>query len=139
MPLYEFECLKHGLSEILLPRAPEKELRKCPEKGCRRKAKLVVSAVTMRPDNMWAGVRTDDGKYWTSRSKFDKDQRRRNIERITSQRDLDAMKKMADEGKKAKKEKAARSRRKIVEKVMAEVPDNLLKESAFDANGRFKR
>lgn len=88
---------------------------------------------------MWSGVVTDDGKYWTSRSKFDKDQRKRNIERITSRRDLDAMKKMADEGRKSKKEKAAKVRRRIVEKVMAEVPDNLLKESAFDSSGRFKR
>jgi len=92
----------------------------------------------MRPDTMWSGVTTDDGKYWTSRSKYDRDQKARGVERITSLSDLEASIKMADEGKKSKKEKAAKARRKVIEKVFAGIDDATLRESAFDSSGRFK-
>jgi putative FmdB family regulatory protein len=137
MPLYVFSCESCGLIfEELLPMSESGiESFGCP---CGSKAERILALVTMRPDSYWSGVVTADGKYWTSRSKFDADQRRRGIERITSRRDLEAMHKLADEGRKSKKEKASKIRRKIVEEALMGVDDNQLKESAFDTNGRFK-
>lgn len=114
MPIWEFECERCGRFEDFLTKLPKSGRRRCPR--CRKWAGWTPSLVAVRPDDMWMGKETDHG-YFTSRSRYDRQMRSEGRERITSLSDLEAMHKMADEGKASKKKKQAAKRRQILEDV----------------------
>lgn len=124
MPLYEFECPDHGRFEELMPRLPEEEWHECPEAkeilpgmwiNCIRRAPLVPSRVSMRPDTLWAGHVVEGYGYVTSSSNLAKIQKDRHLVEVGDQSDRDAVHKTAADARKEKKEKFAKETRAFIE------------------------
>lgn len=113
MPIFEAICETHGRFEALLPRCPDEDYLPCPK--CDVPAPLVVSLPVMKPDNMWAGQKTQYG-YFTSAANLKKEMARRNHVVCGDRTDREGMDKVAEEAQKAKDVKLARDMRKWSEK-----------------------
>lgn len=113
MPIFEFECPTHGCFEELLSRFPSNESHVCPCHGCLIGAPLVPSRVAMQPDSLWAGHVVEGYGYVTSASKLAKIKKDKGHITLSGRDDMEAMKKMAAEGRKARDEKLDRDIKEV--------------------------
>jgi hypothetical protein len=115
MPLFEFQCPVDGNRfELLLPSIPDDETGACTTCGAR--SPLVWSLPVMRPDTMWAGVKTSNYGYVTSASQLKREMKQRNHEVVGDRTDREAWDKIADDSQKDKAAKMKKDVRKWSEK-----------------------
>ena len=106
MPIYEWECVKHGRFESISPVVTDVESVQCGRKLgksnrlCKRMATRVPSLVTMKPDTMWSGVDTQHG-HITSQSQLDRIRKQKNFVTLGSRAEVEQMK---DEAVNARKD-----------------------------------
>jgi len=81
-------------------------------------AERIASRVSMHADSLWAGHMTEHG-YVTSSSKLAQIKRDKGIVELSSQREVDGMKKVASDARKEKDEKFKRNLKSAFEKGFA--------------------
>src|SRR5262245_26755544 len=114
MPLFEFECEKHGIFEALKPRLPDEEYEACP--ACDVPAPLVPSLSVMRPDKYWDGYVHPNYGYVTSASQLNAEMKRRNHVPVGDRADREGWEKIADNARKDKDDKLKKNMRQWSEK-----------------------
>lgn len=115
MPIYEFTCGDHGRFEVLMPLADcHRQFHACPV--CGIVSEREISRVSMRPDPNWHfGQEVHGHGYLNSSSQIARAEKSANLVRIGDRSDLEAMEKLADEGKRDKRDKLSRQIRKTIE------------------------
>ena len=107
MPLYLYECPTHQAFELLLPLAEaEAEVKPCPR--CGMPGERVPARVTMKPDDLWAGHDIEGYGHITSASKLARIRKEKSHITLHGRDDVEAMKKAAAEGRKAREAKLDR-------------------------------
>src|SRR5262245_7430757 len=118
MPLYEFSCLEHERFEVLLPISDcEVAHHSCPQ--CGSASERVASLVSMKPDDLWAGHFVEGYGYVTSSSKLDRIRKDKRHIVLNGRDDVEAMKKMAEQGRKDREAKLDRDIKEVFEEGFA--------------------
>lgn len=135
MPIYEYECPKHGKFETYYHAVDAPDFHRCNVKikvkskktgkllyyrFCNRISEMVYSLVSVQPDNCWSGIKLPEslgGGYVTSKKEYNKIMknyvpRTRNV--------VESIAKKKKEHLKAKEEKANKLRKEAVQKTIAE-------------------
>lgn len=116
MPIYEYECEVHGRFEVIKPLSLFTEYEQCPQQlqnelfelRCTAVARLVPSLCAMHPDNMWSGIKNEQG-YFTSKKQHLSYLKQHNMERADRSILEEVKKKSANKVEETLKKNAAKT------------------------------
>ena len=119
MPLYTFHCELDGVFELLLPMAEfERKTAECPT--CGTVGPRVAELCAMQPDNAWHFGRFVEGHgYLSSKSKIARAEKANGIATLSGRYDVEGMKKVAADARKANDEKRRRNLRRAFDDTFA--------------------
>src|SRR5262245_27609406 len=118
MPLFDFICEDHGKFEVLRNSLPDDGHCPCPV--CDVPAPFVWPLTVMRPDALWAGHVIENQGYFTSESQLGRAMKEKKRTRVGDRRDIDGMKKMAEEAARARDAKFEAESKQFLRDAMGE-------------------
>jgi hypothetical protein len=118
MPIYSYQCPEHGVFDVLAPLSQwDQDGNTC--EICLAMSPRVAEICAIQPDSLWHFGQQVEGKEINSRSVLERHNKENNLVTLVGQNDRDAIRKVADEGRKDKARKASEERRKAFEKTAA--------------------
>jgi putative FmdB family regulatory protein len=118
LPIYSYDCPTHGVFDLIRP------IQKADDPSalceiCDATSPRVTELVAVQPDSLWHFGERVQGREINSRSQLERHNRQHNLLTLVGQSDRDAIRKMAEDGKREKAQKAAAERREVFEQTAA--------------------
>lgn len=91
--LYEYECNKHGIFELILPMSESDSKQRCSE--CKKLCKRIPSLFASMPDNLWHFGDVRDGKEINSKSELKRYRKTNGLIEAGTKKDREDLRKQA--------------------------------------------